>query len=68
MWHHLHVSKIQSFKEAVESVEDIKIFLEDRGSVELADSATFLLAQMARSYCSTKLKQSPLDQYFEQAQ
>ena len=59
---------IQSFKEAVESVEDIKIFLEDRGSVELADSATFLLAQMARSYCSTKLKQSTLDQYFEQAQ
>ena len=62
------VPKIQSFKEAVESVEDIKIFLEDRGCVELADSATFLLAQMARSYCSTMLKQSILDQYFEQAQ
>ena len=40
------VPKLQSYKEAIRSLEDIKIFLEDRGCFEQASTASSLLAKM----------------------
>ena len=40
------VPKLQSFKEAVQALDDIKVFLEDHGHFEQASTATALLAQM----------------------
>ena len=56
--------KLQSFKEAIQSLDDIKIFLEDRGHFEQASTATALLAQMASSH-STTMTQMTLDHFFE---
>ena len=61
------VPKIHSFKEAIQSLDDIKVFLEDRGCFEQASTATSLLAQMASSHSST-LTQLSLEHYFEPAQ
>lgn len=47
------VPKIQSCKEAIQSLEDVKIFLEDRGCFEQASTASSLLAQMATQHSST---------------
>ena len=61
------VPKIQSYKEAIQSLEDVKIFLEARGCFELASTASSLLAQMATQHSSTLL-QSTLDHFFEPTQ
>ena len=61
------VPKLQSYKEAIRSLEDIKIFLEDRGCFEQASTASSLLAQMATRHSYT-LMQSTLDHYFEPTQ
>lgn len=45
--------KLQSFKEAIQSLDDIKVFLEDHGHYEQASTAAALLAQMASSHSST---------------
>ena len=41
-----HVPKLQSFKKAIQALDDIKVFLEDRDHFEQASTATVLLAQM----------------------
>ena len=56
--------KLQSFKEAIQSLDDIKVFLEDRGHFEQASTAAALLAQMASSHSST-MTQLTLDHFFE---
>ena len=61
------VPKRQSYKEAICSMEDIKIFLEDRGCIELASCASSLLTEIATRHSST-LMQSTLDHYFEPTQ
>ena len=60
------VPKLQNYKEAIQSLEDVKIFLEDRGCFELASTSASLLAQMATKHSFT-LKQSTLDQFLETA-
>ena len=59
--------KIRNYKVAIQSLEDIKIFLEDRGHFEQASTAASLLAQVASKH-SSSLTQATLDRYFEQAQ
>ena len=56
--------KLQSFKEAIQSLDDIKVFLEDRGHFEQASTAAALFAQMASSHSSTMM-QLTLDHFFE---
>ena len=60
------VPKLKSFKEAIQSMEDVKIFLEHHGYFEQASTASSLLAEMATSHSST-LVQSTLDHYFKQS-
>lgn len=53
------VPKLQSFKEAIQSLDDIKVFLEDCGHFKQASTATALLAQMASSHSSTMTQLTP---------
>ena len=55
--------KIQTYKQAVESLEDIKIFLEHHGRLELASNATSLLSELATCHAAT-LSQTTLHQFF----
>ena len=45
--------KIQSYKQAVEALEDIKIFLEHHDCLELASNATTLLSELATCHAAT---------------
>ena len=55
--------KLKSFREAMESLEDVKIFLEHSGCLEQARTTSSLLSELA-SYHAKSLVQSTLDQYF----
>ena len=56
------VPKITSFKEAIQNIEDVQIFSEDKGLLEQASSASSLVNQMA-SFYSSSLSQATLDHY-----
>ena len=58
--HHLHLKYIQTYKQAVESLEDIK---EHHGRLELASNATSLLSELATCHAAT-LSQTTLHQFF----
>ena len=60
------VPKIVSFKEAIQSIEDVQLFLENRGLFEQASSASLLLDQVTSWYLSC-LSQVTLDHYLEPA-
>ena len=55
--------KIQTYKQVVVSLEDIKIFLEHHGRLELASNATSLLSELATCHAAT-LSQTTLHQFF----
>ncbi len=56
IFHHLHLK----YKQAIESLEDIMMFLEQHGQIELASKATSLLPELATRHaatlCQTTLK------------
>ena len=56
--------KIQTYKQAVVSLEDIKIFLEHHGRLELASNATSLLSELVTCHAAT-LSQTTLHQFFD---
>ncbi len=56
--------KIQTYKQAIESLEDIMIFLEQHGQIELASKATFLLPELATRHAAT-LCQTTLNHFFD---
>ena len=57
------VPKTKSFREAIHCLEDIKLFLEDKGLFDQASSASSLINKIASSYSST-LRQATLDHFF----
>jgi hypothetical protein len=61
------VPKITSFKEAIQSLEDVLLFLEDRGLFEQASSTSSLIDQVARC-CFSSLSQVTLHHYFQPAE
>ena len=55
--------KLKSFRQAMESLEDVRIFVEHFGCLEQASTTSCLISELAS--CHTKsLVQSTLDQYF----
>ena len=55
--------KIKSYKEAIQSLEDVQTFLESRGCLEAANDAFTLINQLAAQHVSTLSTQTNLDQY-----
>ena len=55
--------KLKSFKQAMESLEDVKIFLEHSGCLEQASNTSSLISKLASCH-AISLVQSTLDQYF----
>ena len=65
------VLKTKSFREVIHCLEDIKLFLEDKGLIDQASSASSLIDKIASSHSST-LRQahltifsSPLDHNYD---
>ncbi len=56
--------KIQIYKQAIESLEDIMIFLEQHSQIELASKATSLLPELATQHAAT-LCQTTLNHFFD---
>ena len=56
--------KLKSLQEAIQSLEDIKVYLEDHGLFDQATAATDLL-QLASSHASS-LTQLTLHHFFDQ--
>ena len=54
--------KIKNFKEAVQALEDVQLFLESRGCMESAHANSLVLNSVASDYTSI-LKQSTLDRF-----
>ena len=54
--------KIKNFKEAVQALEDVQTFLENRGCLDAAHTTSLLLNDVASTYVSS-LKQSTLDHF-----
>ena len=57
--------KLHTCKQAMESLEGVKVFLEHRGCLEQASTATFLLSELVTCYAST-LTQSTLEPFIQQ--
>ena len=57
--------KLKSLQEAIQSLEDIKVYLEDHGLFDQATAATDLLVQLASSHASS-LTQLTLHHFFYQ--
>ncbi len=55
--------KLKSFKEAIQYLEDCRIFLEHHGCFEQASTATSLVSDLASCHAKS-LTQSTLDQFF----
>ena len=54
--------RIKSFKEAVQALENVETFLENRGCLDSAHTTSLLLNDVASNYVSS-LKQSTLDHF-----
>jgi len=62
------VPKINSFKEAMKSLEDVQLFLQNKGFTEEAMKVSSMVTAVSSLYCSSLVfnKQTTLDSYFSQ--
>ena len=55
--------KLKSFRQAMESPEDVGVFLEHSGCLEQASTASSIISELASCHAKS-LVQSTLDRYF----
>ena len=60
------VPKIDTFKDAMKNLEDVQLFLQNKGFTEEASKVGSMVTTVARLYCSSLVfsKQTTLDSYF----